>query len=52
LSVVIARVGVRDEHARPETRRYVLTSAVLVANLAFALAPAVIGLLAVFGMLR
>jgi len=43
---------VRFEHAHPDARRYVLTSMVLVVNLALALAPGVIGLLALFGSLR
>jgi hypothetical protein len=52
LSLVIARVGVRFERAHPDARRYVLTSVVLVANVALALTPAVIGLLALLAVLR
>jgi hypothetical protein len=52
LSVVIGRVGVYVERARPETGRFMLTSAVLVANLALALTPAVIGILALLGVVR
>ncbi|HKC83342.1 MAG TPA: hypothetical protein VKD46_05035 [bacterium] len=50
--MVISRSGVRVESTHPDkVRRYILTSAVLAANLALALAPAVIGLLALFGVL-
>jgi len=52
LSVVISGTGVRVESTHPDTRSYILTSAVLVINLALALAPAVIGLLVLFGLLR
>ena len=40
------------ERARPETGRLLLTSAVLVANLALALTPAVIGILVLLGVVR
>jgi len=40
------------ESTHADTRRYILTSAVLAANLALALAPAVIGMLALFAVLR
>ena len=48
----MARVGVRFETARPDIRLYLLTSAVLLANLALFVAPLVIGLLALFGAVR
>jgi hypothetical protein len=52
LTVVIAREAVRYEHALPDVRRQFLTSAVLLVNLALALSPAAIGLLAISGWLR
>ena len=50
--MVIGRVGVYVERARPETGRLLVTSAVLVANLALALTPAVIGILVLLGVVR
>ena len=45
-------MGVRDDAATLERRRHFLTVAVLALSVALALAPAVIGSLALFGVLR
>jgi len=53
VSVLIKRSRVGVESTSPDNpRRHILTSAVLMANLALALAPAVIGMLALVGVLR
>jgi len=52
LTVFTAHWASRAETTPSELRRYVLTSLVLILNVAVALAPAVIGLLALAGALR
>ena len=50
--MAVAQLGEYEEAARPELRRYLLTSVVLALNLVCALTPAAVGVLALFGVLR